>query len=167
MSLKSLKHGWRMLTDGVNSLIHGWRLLTDYERGKLINAAIVMGCVIAAIITIILALLFPSQARAEEITASYYTAASCQREGTSGIYTASGERYDETALTCAMRSREWGAKYRVTNLDNDKFVIVRLNDFGPNKKLWTRGRKMDLSKGAFQKIANLKKGVIRVKIERI
>lgn len=151
----------------LKSIIAGYKKLYPYERAVLRNAAVVMGCIIAAIITVILALLFPPQARAEEITASYYTAVSCQREGTSGVYTASGERYDETALTCAMRSREWGAKYRVTNLDNDKSVIVRLNDFGPSKKLWTRGRKMDLSKGAFQQIANLKKGVIRVKIERI
>ena len=34
--------------------------------------------------------------------ATYYTAKSCQREGTSGILTASGKRYDETAFTCAL-----------------------------------------------------------------
>jgi rare lipoprotein A len=100
-------------------------------------------------------------------TASYYTYKSCIREGTSGVWTASGERYDENDLTCAMRSREWGTRYKITNLDNQKSVIVRLNDFGPNKKLWKKGRKCDLSKGAFQKIANLKDGVIRVKIEKV
>ena len=100
-------------------------------------------------------------------TASYYTYKSCVREGTSGVWTASGERFNENDLTCAMRSREWGAKYRITNLDNNKSVIVRLNDFGPNKKLWNKGRKVDLSKGAFERIASLRQGVINVKIEKI
>lgn len=100
-------------------------------------------------------------------TASYYTYESCIREGTSGVFTASGERYNENDLTCAMRSREWGAKYLITNLENNKSVIVRLNDFGPNKKLYNKGRKVDLSKGAFKSIADLKKGVIKVKIERL
>lgn len=100
-------------------------------------------------------------------TASYYTTKSCQYEGTSGIYTANGERYDENGLTCALRSREWGGLYKVTNLANGKSVIVRHNDFGPNKKLWNKGRKIDLSKEAFKSIASLSKGIINVKIERI
>lgn len=100
-------------------------------------------------------------------TASYYTYESCVREGTSGVWTASGEAFNENDFTCAMRSREWGARYKITNLDNQKSVIVRLNDFGPNKKLWKKGRKVDLSKAAFAAIADLRKGVINVKIERI
>ena len=100
-------------------------------------------------------------------TASHYTVASCQKEGTSGIWTASGERFDENALTCAMRSREWGAKYKITNLANGKSVIVTLNDFGPNKRLWNAGRKADLSIGAFKEIANPRVGVIKVKIEKV
>jgi len=100
-------------------------------------------------------------------TASFYTVKSCQKEGTSGIFTASGERYDENALTCAMRSREWGTMYKVTNLGNGKSVEVKLNDFGPNKRLWNKGRKCDLSRGAFKRIANLKDGVIRIKIEKL
>jgi rare lipoprotein A len=100
-------------------------------------------------------------------TASYYTAKSCQREGTSGVWTASGERYDENALTCAMRRRDWGTMFRVTNIETGKSVVVRLNDFGPNKKLHAKGRIVDLSKGAFNKIADLKQGVIRVKVEEV
>ena len=100
-------------------------------------------------------------------TASYYTYDSCRKEGTSGVYTASGKRFNENDLTCAMRSRAWGSMFKVTNLANGKSVIVRLNDFGPNKKLWNKGRKIDLSKGAFQKIANLKDGIIKVRIEKL
>lgn len=100
-------------------------------------------------------------------TASYYTYESCVKEGTSGVWTASGERFDENDMTCAMRRRDWGTMFRVTNLANGKSVIVRLNDFGPNKKLHDKGRIIDLSKGAFEKIADLKTGVINVKVEEI
>lgn len=99
-------------------------------------------------------------------TASYYTSKSCKKEGTSGVWTAYGERYDERALTCATRDRALFGRYiKVTNLENGKSVIVRVNDFGPNKKLFRKGRIIDLSKGAFVEIADTKKGVIKVKIE--
>jgi len=100
-------------------------------------------------------------------TASYYTKKSCQREGTSGVWTASGEAYNEDAMTCALRRRDWGGEYRVTNIMNGKSVVVRHNDFGPNKTLYNRGRIVDLSRGAFSKIAELKSGIIQIKIEKI
>jgi rare lipoprotein A len=100
-------------------------------------------------------------------TASYYTYQSCVREGTSGVWTASGERFNENDLTCAMRRRDWGTKFKVTNLANGKSVIVRLNDFGPNKKLHNKGRIIDLSKAAFMKLASLKNGVIKVRVEEL
>jgi rare lipoprotein A len=100
-------------------------------------------------------------------TASYYTYKSCVREGTSGVWTASGERFNENDLTCALRSRKFGKYYKVTNLANNKSVIVRHNDFGPNKSLYQKGRIIDLSKRAFESIADLKQGVIKIKIEKI
>jgi rare lipoprotein A (peptidoglycan hydrolase) len=128
-----------------------------------------LGFVIAVIIFAIIAtIIYASIAHAEitpPATASYYTYRSCVREGTSGVWTASGERFNENDLTCAMRRRDWGTKFKVTNLANGKSVIVRLNDFGPNKKLHNKGRIIDLSKGAFMKIASLKSGVIKVKVE--
>ena len=115
----------------------------------------------------LLLILLTTPAWGEETEASWYSEASCKREGTSGIETASRERFRDEGLTCAMRSREWGAKFKVTNLANGKSVIVKLNDFGPNKKLWLAGRHIDLSKGAFARIADLKQGVARVKVERV
>lgn len=99
--------------------------------------------------------------------ASYYTYKSCVREGTSGVYTANGERFNEMDMTCAMRSREWNHKWRVCNTDNGACVIVRNNDFGPNKRLYNSGRIVDLSKGAFMKIANIKKGIVNVSVEEV
>lgn len=107
-------------------------------------------------------------AYAQDGTASYYTYKSCVREGTSGVWTATGERFDENAMTCAMPDRKMFGKYvKVTNLVNGKSVVVRVNDYGPNKKLVKQGRVVDLSKGAFAKIASLKQGLIKVRVEEI
>lgn len=82
--------------------------------------------------------------------------------------TASGEKFDEGALTCAMRHRDFGHYYKVTNLENKKSVIVKHNDFGPSKKLFEKeNRIVDLSKSAFEQIADLDKGLVKVKVERI
>ena len=98
-------------------------------------------------------------------TASYYTVASCKREGTSGIWTASGERFDENALTAAMWDVPFGTLIKVTNLYNSKSVIVKINDRGPSRKLVKQGRIIDLSKGAFLKLSALRTGIIAVKVE--
>jgi rare lipoprotein A len=56
-----------------------------------------------------------------------------------------------------------GSYARVTNVDNGKSVIVRINDRGP----FVPGRIIDLDKVAFQKIASTGAGVINVKMEEI
>lgn len=104
---------------------------------------------------------------AEVGTASYYTYKSCVREGTSGVWTASGERYNENDLTAAMWDIPFGAQFMVTNMANNKIVIVRINDRGPSRRLVKKGRIIDLSKGAFLKIADLRTGVINVSISQI
>ena len=96
-------------------------------------------------------------ASAEVGTASYYTVKS------SGLVTANGERYNEEAFTCASMSHKFGTWLKVTNIENLKFVLVRVTDRGNFKKKY--GRIIDLSKGAFAKIAELKQGIIKVKIE--
>jgi rare lipoprotein A len=101
------------------------------------------------------------------LTASYYTYESCVREGTSGVWTASGERYNENALTCASRTYAFGQRLIITNVDNGRSVIVRVNDRGPNKKLYKKGRVIDLSKGAFAQIANLQQGIINITVKAI
>lgn len=59
--------------------------------------------------------------------------------------TASGERYNMNALTAAHNSLPFGTKVEVTNLSNQKKVIVKINDTGGFKKY---GRTIDLSKKA-------------------
>lgn len=124
--------------------------------------------VISPIIAAVLIGGFFSPAWAE--TASYYTYDSCVREGTWqkwGGLTASGEHFDENALTAAMWGVPFGTRVKVTNLENNMSIIVTINDRGPSKKLVRRGRVIDLSRGAFEKIADLKEGVIKIKVEVI
>jgi rare lipoprotein A len=70
-------------------------------------------------------------------------------------------------LTCAMRKRDFGKDYLACNLENNKCVEVRHNDFGPALYLFAVGRIIDLSQEAFSKIADVNKGVIRVRIGEI
>lgn len=92
-----------------------------------------------------------------------YVTASWYGKEFNGKRTASGERFDMYAMTCAHRTLPFGTKLRVTNPENNKSVIVIVNDRGP----FIRGRDLDLSYGAAKKIAILEQGVERVKIERI
>ena len=81
--------------------------------------------------------------------------------------TASGEIYHKGQFTCALRKRGFGKYYLVCNLENNKCVEVMHNDFGPAFYLFAIGRIIDLSRDAFSKIGNVKKGVIRVRIGEI
>lgn len=79
-------------------------------------------------------------------------------------YTANGEVFNPEAFTAASYAWKLGTYVRVTNLSNQKSIIVKINDRGPNKRL---GRLIDLTKTSFGQIANLSRGLIKVKVEMI
>ncbi len=83
--------------------------------------------------------------------------------GFAGRKTANGERFNPSALTAAHRKLPFNTTVRVTNLENGKSVVVRINDRGP----YAGRRVIDLSKAAAQKIGLLKSGVDMVEIESI
>lgn len=76
-------------------------------------------------------------------------------------HTANGERYKHHLKTAAHKKIPFGSVVKVTNLENGKSVVVKINDRGP----FVRGRIIDLSKSAFSSIGNLSAGLIKVKIE--
>lgn len=80
-----------------------------------------------------------------------------------GRLTANGERYDMYAMTAAHKNLPLPSYVQVTNLDNGKKIVVRVNDRGPFHK----GRVIDLSYAAASKIGMLKKGTARVKVVAI
>lgn len=69
--------------------------------------------------------------------------------------------YTSDGLVAAHRSLPLGSVVRVTNTDNGRAVNVRINDRGP----WVDGRVIDLSDDAFQRLAPLGKGTIKVKVQ--
>jgi rare lipoprotein A len=77
----------------------------------------------------------------------------------SGRHTASGERFNQNAMTAAHRSLPFGTKLRVTH--DGRSVIVTINDRGP----FVRGRVLDLSTGAARAIGITNAGVGRVTAE--
>jgi rare lipoprotein A len=80
-----------------------------------------------------------------------------------GRKTASGERYDMYAMTAAHPTLPLPSYVRVTNLNNDRSVIVRVNDRGP----FARDRIIDLSYAAANKIDLIKHGTAKVEIELV
>ena len=77
----------------------------------------------------------------------------------SGSRTASGQRMNANAMTCAHRSLPFGTKLRVTH--GGRSVVVTVNDRGP----FVRGRVLDLSTGAARAIGLTSAGVGRVTAE--
>ena len=79
-----------------------------------------------------------------------------------GKRTYSGEVFDMNKMTAASNHFQIGDKLKVTNKLNGKSVIVRINDKGAMSK-----EIIDLSKGAFRKIADLKKGIIDIQVIKL
>lgn len=77
--------------------------------------------------------------------------------------TASGEKFNDKIIACASWDYPFGEKLLVINALNGKWVVCRVNDRGPGKRL---RRKIDLTKAAFKKIADQKTGLIPVMIIR-
>jgi rare lipoprotein A len=80
--------------------------------------------------------------------------------GFHGRRTASGERFDMYALTAAHPTLPFGTRIKVRRLDTGKEVEVRINDRGPH----TRGRILDLSRGAAQALGLLQAGSTSVSL---
>lgn len=78
-----------------------------------------------------------------------------------GKPTASGELYDKDKLTAAHKTLPFGTLVKVTRLDNDKSVTVRVNDRGP----FISGRIIELSREGANRIDLIKDGATRVKVE--
>ena len=81
-----------------------------------------------------------------------------------GKKTSSGKIFNMNELTCSSMDYPLGTRLKITNLENNKSVEVLVTDRGGFKKY---GRILDLSKGAFQKIASLSKGIITIIVEKI
>ncbi len=80
-----------------------------------------------------------------------------------GGRTATGETYDMNAMTGAHPTLPLPAWVRVTNLENGRSVVVRLNDRGP----FAKGRIVDLSRAAAEQLDMIRKGTARVEVRSL
>lgn len=130
-----------------------------------------LGIGIAAFSALALALAGPERPRAEAApvcaealcgfeqagVASYYAAS------LDGLPTAMGERYDHDALTAAHRDLPLGSVIEVTNLANERSVVLRVNDRGP----FVRGRVLDVSGAAAEALDFRRAGLAEVRIRYV
>lgn len=105
--------------------------------------------------------LCPPQAEALKLTTKVGLASYYGPKFHGKCCTASGERVNMYLLTAAHRTLPFGTRVRVTNVENKRSVIVRINDRGP----FHGNRIIDLSKGAFDRIALKNSGVVKVRLE--
>jgi rare lipoprotein A (peptidoglycan hydrolase) len=79
----------------------------------------------------------------QEVLASHYS---------SGKRTASGERFDASGNTAAARTWPLGTMLTVTNPKHGRSVVVRINDRGPYGIAYRMGARLDLARGAAQRL---------------
>jgi rare lipoprotein A len=99
----------------------------------------------------------PQETRIGRGSASYYAAKFHGRR------TASGEMFDNRAMTAAHRTLPFGSLVRVTNPANGASVVVRITDRGP----FTRGRMIDVSRAAAEELGLIARGHATVELSLI
>lgn len=102
-----------------------------------------------------------AQSYREEGTASWYGNETSRQRG--GHMTANGEAFNPWKPTAAHKLLPLPTHVRVTNLDNGRSMIVRVNDRGP----FVKGRIIDLSAGASKKLGFYDRGTARVRVETV
>jgi rare lipoprotein A len=103
----------------------------------------------------------PSQEPSTSSSQVFVGLASFYASNFDGKTTASGSTYNPSEMTAAHRTLPFGTKVLVTNLDNDKSVIVTISDRGPEQ----RDRIIDVSFAAAQALDMLSAGIVKVRVE--
>ena len=80
-----------------------------------------------------------------------------------GHITASGKKFNNSALTAAHRTYPMGTKLKLTNISNGKTVDVVVNDRGP----FVKGRDISVTRHAAQQLGFIKQGFTTVRIEQV
>ena len=102
-----------------------------------------------------------------QCTASWYSRKECCTTSNPNALMANGQPLNDEAFTCANWDYDFGQRLRVTNKANGNSVDVVVADRGPSIALYQAGRMIDLSKAAFRSIADLRTGIISVKVEEL
>ncbi len=116
-----------------------------------------------ALLIIVLFFQACASSRHETRRGEHYMVASWYGKKFHGRLTASGEVYNMYAHTAAHKTLPFGTKLKVTNPENGRSVVVKVNDRGP----FVRGRDIDLSYGAAREIGLIHKGTARVRVNYV
>ncbi len=112
---------------------------------------------LVVVASVVAVLASPSVALAQCGSASWYG------PGFHGKKSASGQTFNQNAMTAAHKSLPFGTKLRVVDQRTGKAVLVTINDRGP----YAKGRIIDLSKAAATKLGFRNAGHTKVCIERV
>ena len=128
-------------------------------RARRALSAVVLG--VAALVLLTLRVSAPAAAMAPQQTglASYYG------PGFHGQPTASGRTFNQWSMVAAHRTLPLGTVVRVTNLKNDRQVVVRIIDRGPYGRNYRKGTIIDLSTEAARRLRSIKPGLVPVRVE--
>jgi rare lipoprotein A len=114
-----------------------------------------------ALTPVIVATIAAGQPAVQQGLASFYG------KGFHGKTTSSGERFDQNKLTAAHPTYPEGTVLKVTNLENERSVRVRVTDRGPAKWVRREGVIIDLSRAAAKRLAFAHDGRAMVRVEVI
>jgi len=125
-------------------------------------------CVIVVVVLLIIACGIAQAADMQNLTASYYSRASLIQEGTAkcnpSFTMANGRIFYDDAMVAACNSYKLGDRVMVTNIRNGKSVVLLVADRTAKR---FKGKRIDLSAGAFRMLAPLSVGLIKVTVEKI
>ena len=99
----------------------------------------------------------PAAGSGETGVCSYYS------RGLDGRRTSSGEKFDSNALTAAHRTLPMGTKLKLTNVSNNKSVVVTVNDRGP----FVKGRTLSVTRHVAEELGFIREGTAKVQIEQV
>jgi len=138
--------------------------------GGFMNTSRLLGVILGCTLTLIIASPVRSPAQQKAANKAATDTAAKPESGTAVFYSdklvgrplTSGEKYDKNALTAAHRTLPMGTMVKVTNLKNNKSVVVRINDRGPHGD---KTEIIDLSGRAAQELDMIKDGRTKVTLE--
>jgi rare lipoprotein A (peptidoglycan hydrolase) len=138
-----------------------------YMQRERIKEYLIMFITVTIFFVCFLLLMGTPKTHAQELTASWYSVESLKKEGTwaySHGRMANGHIFNDNNYTCATALFPIGTTLRIDNSVSKSFVYVKVTDRIGKRFAKTR---IDLSRAAFQKLAHLKEGLIKVNVQKI
>ena len=129
------------------------RMVSVMNVRRLLPALLAGGCLLLTPVTEVRAQ--AGKADSKTVTASFYSTRY------NGRRTASGQRFSSSSLTAAHRSLPFGTRVKLTNVKNNRSVVVRVTDRGP----FVKGREISVTRLAARRLGFIRAGTTEVTME--